>query len=45
MRELALSRVMQLVAHEIGHTIGLSHNFISSANDRASVMDYPHPHC
>ena len=43
MRELALSRVMQLVAHEIGHTIGLSHNFISSANDRASVMDYPHP--
>ena len=43
MRELALSRVRQLVAHEIGHTIGLSHNFISSANDRASVMDYPHP--
>ena len=43
MRELALSRVRQLVAHEIGHTIGLSHNFISSANNRASVMDYPHP--
>ena len=43
MRELALSRVRQLVAHEIGHTIGLSHNYISSAANRASVMDYPHP--
>lgn len=43
MRELALSRVRQLVAHEIGHTIGLSHNYISSSANRASVMDYPHP--
>ena len=43
MKELALARVRQLVAHEIGHTIGLQHNFISSADDRASVMDYPHP--
>ena len=43
MKELALARVKQLVAHEIGHTIGLQHNFISSADDRASVMDYPHP--
>ena len=43
MRELALARVRQLVPHEIGHTIGLSHNYIASTADRASVMDYPHP--
>ena len=43
MIELALARLRQLSAHEIGHTIGLSHNFASSVNDRASVMDYPHP--
>ena len=43
MRELALARVRQLVAHEIGHTIGLAHNYIASTVDRASVMDYPHP--
>ena len=43
MRELALARVRQLVAHEIGHTIGLSHNYIASTAGRASVMDYPHP--
>lgn len=43
MRELALARVRQLVAHEIGHTIGLAHNYIASAAGRASVMDYPHP--
>lgn len=41
--EMALARLRQLSAHEIGHTIGLSHNFASSVNDRASVMDYPHP--
>ena len=43
MRELALARVRQLVPHEIGHTIGLSHNYIASTVGRASVMDYPHP--
>ncbi|RKQ49069.1 uncharacterized protein DUF5118 [Roseivirga pacifica] len=41
--ELALARLRQLSAHEVGHTIGLSHNFAASVNDRASVMDYPHP--
>ena len=40
---LALARLRQLSAHEVGHTIGLAHNFASSVNDRASVMDYPHP--
>jgi len=41
--EMSLARLRQLSAHEIGHTIGLAHNFASSVNDRASVMDYPHP--
>ena len=44
MKEIALARLRQLVAHEIGHTLGLSHNFASSVNNRASVMDYPHPY-
>lgn len=41
--ELALARIRQLSAHEIGHTIGLAHNFAASISDRASVMDYPAP--
>ena len=41
--ELALARIRQLSAHEVGHTIGLMHNFAASTNDRASVMDYPAP--
>ena len=43
MMELAVARIRQLSAHEIGHTIGFAHNFAASTNDRASVMDYPHP--
>ena len=43
MLELALARIRQLSAHEIGHTLGFAHNFASSSNDRSSVMDYPHP--
>ncbi|ALM07210.1 peptidase [Sediminicola sp. YIK13] len=41
--DLSLARIRQLSAHEIGHTLGFSHNFAASTNDRASVMDYPHP--
>lgn len=41
--EMAIARLRQLSAHEVGHTIGLMHNYASSYNDRASVMDYPHP--
>ena len=43
MKAVALARLRQLSAHEVGHTIGLAHNFSASVNDRASVMDYPHP--
>ncbi len=43
MMELALARIRQLAAHEVGHTLGFAHNFAASAADRASVMDYPHP--
>ena len=42
--EMALARLQQLSAHEVGHTLGLAHNFAASYNDRASVMDYPHPY-
>ena len=44
MTQMALARLRQLSAHEVGHTLGLVHNFASSFNDRASVMDYPHPY-
>jgi hypothetical protein len=44
--EMALARLRQLSAHEVGHTLGIAHNYIASAQGergRASVMDYPHP--
>jgi len=42
--EVALSRIRQLAAHEVGHALGLAHNFAASSfGDRASVMDYPPP--
>jgi len=44
MQEMALARLRQLAAHEVGHTLGLAHNFAASVADRASVMDYPHPY-
>lgn len=44
MTEMALARLRQLSAHEVGHTLGIAHNFAASMNERASVMDYPHPY-
>ncbi|RUO43637.1 peptidase [Aliidiomarina taiwanensis] len=41
--DMAISRIRQLSAHEIGHTLGIAHNFAASPQNRASVMDYPHP--
>lgn len=41
--QMAIARIRQLSAHEIGHTLGFAHNFAASTNGRASVMDYPHP--
>jgi len=43
MLEMALARIRQLAAHEVGHTIGFAHNFAASTKGRSSVMDYPHP--
>jgi hypothetical protein len=40
---MSLARIRQLSAHEVGHTIGLAHNFAASTYGRASVMDYPAP--
>ena len=41
--QVALDRLRQLGAHEVGHTLGFAHNFAASTQDRASVMDYPPP--
>ncbi|MFQ3236477.1 MAG: hypothetical protein ACI9C4_002049 [Paraglaciecola sp.] len=42
-KNMALARIRQLSAHEVGHTLGISHNFAASEDGRSSVMDYPHP--
>ncbi|WP_406672950.1 zinc-dependent metalloprotease [Natronospira sp.] len=41
--EMAMQRRLQHTAHELGHALGLAHNFIAATHDRASVMDYPVP--
>ena len=38
-----LARVRQVTAHEIGHTLGMAHNYIASTYERGSLMDYPPP--
>jgi len=43
MGKLALNRLKQLAAHEVGHTLGLAHAYSSSSEGRSSVMDYPQP--
>jgi hypothetical protein len=40
---MSIARIRQLSAHEVGHTLGLAHNFAASTYGRASVMDYPAP--
>jgi hypothetical protein len=42
-KQVALARIRQLAAHEVGHALGLLHNFAGSTQARASVMDYPAP--
>ena len=42
--QMALARLRQLAVHEVGHTLGLQHNFAGSADGRTSVMDYPPPY-
>ncbi len=43
MERVALARLRQLAAHEVGHTLGLAHNYAASIRNRSSVMDYPPP--
>ena len=43
LREWGLARLRQLSAHEVGHTLGIGHNYYDSEAGRISVMDYPHP--
>ena len=42
--QAALARIRQLSAHEMGHTLGMGHNYYSSGKGWISVLDYPHPY-
>ena len=41
--EFAMARRRQHSAHEIGHVLGVAHNFMAASQGRSSVMDYPFP--
>jgi len=41
MLEMGLARIRQLSVHEVGHTLGVGHNYASHWDGRSSVMDYP----
>ncbi len=41
--DMALARLRQLSAHEVGHALGFAHNFAASRTGNGSVLDYPHP--
>jgi hypothetical protein len=41
--QTAMARIRQLAAHEVGHTLGIGHQYYNSTRGRISVMDYPHP--
>ncbi|TGE04964.1 DUF5117 domain-containing protein [Hymenobacter fodinae] len=43
MLRVSMARLRQLAAHEVGHTLGLYHNYAASTKERSSVMDYPVP--
>jgi hypothetical protein len=43
LEEWAVARIRQLAAHEVGHTLGIGHNYYDSDAGRISVLDYPHP--
>jgi hypothetical protein len=40
---VALARIRQLGAHEVGHALGFAHNFAGSTQGRSTFMDYPAP--
>jgi hypothetical protein len=41
--DFTMARRRQHAAHEIGHTLGLAHNYVAKSQGRTSVMDYPFP--